>query len=105
MWPEAPGNITLDWPGPVPSEENEREVDRLIATATHVARVSVVNQRILVATMEPRGATGSYDAASGGYTLRACSQSAWALRGQMAAIMGIADDKLRVITEDVGGAF
>ena len=43
--------------------------------------------------------------AADSYTLHACSQGADSLRGQVAAIMGVPNDKLRVITEDVGGAF
>ena len=55
--------------------------------------------------METRGATGVYDKANDSYTLYACSQSADALRGQARLIMGVPNEKLRVITEDVGGAF
>src|SRR5690606_29402276 len=39
------------------------------------------------------------------YTLRVCSQSADAVRNQMTGIMGIDKTRMRVITEDVGGAF
>src|SRR5581483_3759029 len=46
-----------------------------------------------------------YDKGSDSYTLYACSQSAESLRGQGAASMNIAPEKLRVITQDVGGAF
>ena len=55
--------------------------------------------------METRGATGEYDAANDSYTLHACSQSAGGLRSQAASIMGLPNEKLRVITDDVGGAF
>jgi carbon-monoxide dehydrogenase large subunit len=105
LYPDAPGNLCVDWPGPVPSEQNEREVAEIIAKAPHVARVSVSHQRLVVASMETRGATGVYDKENDSYTLRACSQSADALRGQAASIMGVPNEKLRVITEDVGGAF
>ncbi len=105
LYPEAPGNLCVDWPGPVADEQNARDVDKIIAEAPHVARVSVTNQRMVVASMETRGATGVYDAASDSYTLYACSQGADSLRGQGAAIMGVPNEKLRVITEDVGGAF
>ena len=54
----------------------KREVDRIIKQAAHVARVTVTNQRMVVASMETRGATGEYDAANDSYTLHACSQSA-----------------------------
>jgi carbon-monoxide dehydrogenase large subunit len=106
VWPEAPGNIAVDWPGLAPNPDaNAQEVERVIASARHVGRVSVVHQRIMVASMEPRGATASYDAASDSYLLRCCSQSARALRDGLAPILGVPNARLRVITEDVGGAF
>ena len=106
LWPQAPGNLAIDWQSPPsPDGANEREVARIIASAAHVARVSHLNQRIAAVTMEPRGGTASYDAAADGYTMRVCSQSAISLRDALAAAMGIAPGKLRVVTEDVGGAF
>jgi aerobic carbon-monoxide dehydrogenase large subunit len=105
LYPEAPGNMIVDWPGPVPSEDNEREVEKIFAGAAHVARVTVTNQRMVVAAMETRGATGTYDAKTESYTLYACSQSADAMRAQGAAVMGLPPEKLRVLTADVGGAF
>jgi carbon-monoxide dehydrogenase large subunit len=103
--PEAPGNLALDWPGPLPGEENEREVDKIIAGAAHVARVTVLHQRLVVASMETRGATGMYDKEHDNYTLHACSQSAGGLRNNTATVMGLPNEKLRVLTADVGGAF
>jgi carbon-monoxide dehydrogenase large subunit len=71
LFAEAPGNLCVDWPGPVPSEDNEREVAKIIADAAHVARVKVVNQRMVVASMETRGATGLWDNDKEAYTLHA----------------------------------
>jgi carbon-monoxide dehydrogenase large subunit len=105
LHPEAPGNLCVDWPGPVADERNEREVADIIAKAPHVAKVRVTNQRMVVASVETRGATGIYDKASDSYTLHVCSQSADSLRNLIAAVMGIPNEKLRVITGDVGGAF
>src|SRR5262245_43580565 len=106
VWPEARGNIAVDWPGlAADPETNAKEVDGIIASAKHVARVAVVHQRIMVQSMEPRGATASYDAANDSYFLRCCSQSARALRDGLAPILGVPNPKLRVVTEDVGGAF
>ena len=106
IWPEAPGNIAVDWPGLAKDPDaNAQEVDRIIASAKHVARVSLVHQRILVQSMEPRGATASYDPADDSYFLRCCSQSARALRDGLAPILGVPNPRLRVVTEDVGGAF
>jgi aerobic carbon-monoxide dehydrogenase large subunit len=105
LFTDAPGNLCVDWPGPVPDEQNERDVAKIISEAPHVAKVSVTNQRMVVASMETRGATGVYDAKTDCYTLYASSQGADPLRGMAAAIMGVPNDKMRVITEDIGGAF
>ncbi|MGZ3296217.1 MAG: xanthine dehydrogenase family protein molybdopterin-binding subunit, partial [Xanthobacteraceae bacterium] len=88
VWPEAPGNVAVDWPGLAPdAQANAKEVDGIIASAKHVARVALVQQRILVQSMEPRGATASYDPANESYFLRCCSQSARALRDGLAPIL------------------
>jgi carbon-monoxide dehydrogenase large subunit len=106
VWPEAPGNIAVDWPGlAADPDANAKEVERVIAAAKHVARVSVTHQRLVVNSMEPRGATASYDTAADSYLLRCCSQSARALRDGLAPLLGVPNQRLRVVTEDVGGAF
>jgi aerobic carbon-monoxide dehydrogenase large subunit len=106
VWPEAPDNIAVDWLGlAADPEANAQAVERAFASAKHVARVALVHQRILVNSMEPRGATASYDAANDSYYVRCCSQSARALRDGLAPILGVPNQRLRVVTEDVGGAF
>jgi carbon-monoxide dehydrogenase large subunit len=106
VWPEAPGNIALDWPGLAANpDEMAAKVEEAMRSAAHVAKVSLVHQRINVASMEPRGGTASYDAANESYLLRVCSQGARAMRDSMATIMGVPPAKLRVVTEEVGGAF
>ncbi len=106
VWPQAPGNLAVDWPGPAADPDaNARQVDEIFAAAKFVARIAVMNQRMVVASMEPRGATASYDAAAETYTLRVCSQGTTAMRDPIAAIMQIPKERVRVLTEDVGGAF
>ena len=106
LWPEAPGNLAVDWAGPAADPAaNAAEVERIFASAKHIARISEMNQRLCVASMEPRGATASYDAEHDAYTLRVCSQSAGAMRDNILGIMNWPKERLRVITEDVGGAF
>ena len=106
LWPDAPANVALDWPGPVADDgQIAREVEAAIASAAHVARVTEVNQRIVVASMEPRGASAAYDSASGTYVLRACSQGVGPLRDALLPVMNLERAQLRVLTDDVGGAF
>jgi carbon-monoxide dehydrogenase large subunit len=106
LHPDVPGNVAVDWPGPAKDPDaNAREVERILAGAAHVARVTHTHQRIVMATMEPRGGTATYDPTADSYLLRVCTQGAGPMHDQLAAIMGIPKDKLRVLTEDVGGAF
>ena len=106
LWPEAPANIAIDWPGPVPDDgTNDREIERVFSGAKYAARVSLANQRLIVASMEPRGATADFDPLNGVHTLRCGSQGVYVLRNQIAAVMGVCPEQIRVVTEDVGGAF
>jgi aerobic carbon-monoxide dehydrogenase large subunit len=106
VWPQAPGNIAVDWPGPNPDPEgNAKKVDEIFAAAKFIAKVAVMNQRMMVHSMEPRGATASYDAATDSYLMRSCSQGAGAMRENIMAVMSLPKERVRVITEDVGGAF
>jgi carbon-monoxide dehydrogenase large subunit len=104
--PEAAGNIAVDWAGLAPNpDEMAAKVVEAMKSAAHVAKISLVHQRINVASMEARGGTASYDAANGSYLLRVCSQGARAMRDSMANVMGVPAAKFRVTTEEVGGAF
>ncbi len=106
LWPEAPGNVVLDWPGPVADDGSKvRDLEEAIAGAAHVARVTEINQRIAVASMEPRGASASYDPATDAYVLRASSQGVGPLRDAMLPVMGLKREQLTVLTDDIGGAF
>ncbi len=107
LWPEAPGNIALDWVGPVVDDDGARTaaLEQIFATAHKIARARVANQPINGAPMEPRGATARYDAKTDRYFLRCCSQGATTLRDQLVAVMGLQREQLDVLTEDVGGAF
>jgi carbon-monoxide dehydrogenase large subunit len=105
LYDAIPNNLALDFPGPVDDPANVAAVDDIIRSAAHVARVSVVQQRMVMAPMETRGGTAQYDAKAGRYTLRVCSQGAGPMRDMVAAIMGIDRQSLRVLTDDVGGAF
>jgi carbon-monoxide dehydrogenase large subunit len=105
IWPEAPGNLAVDWHPHGAKPEERAELDRVFAGAAHVARVRLVNQRIAMAPMEPRGATASYEPQSGRYLLHCASQSAFVMRQHVARTMGVDIAKLRVVSGDVGGAF
>lgn len=103
LWPEAPRNVAVDWVGP--NAEAEAEVERILAAAPRRVRVKEVNQRIAGVPMEPRGATAEHDPQSGRFTLFVGTQGVVPLRTALAGVMGIEPTALRIVTEDVGGAF
>src|SRR5262249_2482941 len=104
LWPQAPGNIAIDWSMPTVGAGGGGRGE-IFRTAAHVARVTAVNQRISVSPMETRGATATYDAKGDRYLLRSCSQGATSLREQLVAVLGVKREQLDVLSEDVGGAF
>ena len=55
--------------------------------------------------MEPRAALAAWDAATGRYTIHASLQSVHQLAANLARILGVARDRVRCITGDVGGGF
>jgi carbon-monoxide dehydrogenase large subunit len=106
LWPQAPGNVGFDWTAPAdPDGSKQAALDKAFREAAHVVRVELVNQRLVVASLEPRTATASYDADTGRFTLRCGSQAVAAVRGQVAAALGVKPDDVRVLTDDLGGAF
>jgi aerobic carbon-monoxide dehydrogenase large subunit len=106
LWPEAPGNIGFDWTAPPdPDGKKQAALERAFAEAAHVVRLDLVNQRLVVASLEPRSATASYDADKKIFTLRCPTQGVANIQGQVAESMNIKPEELHVLTDDVGGAF
>jgi len=98
---EAPNNLALHW-----AMGDEAAVERAFGEAAHVTRVDMVNNRVVSNPMEPRGAIGRYDAARDRYELYTSSQSSHQLRDQIAQrILGVAPERVHVVTPDVGGGF
>ncbi len=78
---------------------------RAIADAVHVTRLTVLDNRLVTCFMEPRAALAEWDAGAGRYTLHASLQSVHALAANLARILGVAAERVRCITGDVGGGF
>jgi aerobic carbon-monoxide dehydrogenase large subunit len=97
----APGNIAYDT-----HIGDREETDAAFAGAAHTVHIKIVNPRAVANYMEPRSAVGEYDAQSGRFLLNAGSQGVHILQGLIAnQILKIPSEKLRVITQDVGGGF
>ncbi len=106
LWPDAPGNIGFDWSAPPdPNGKKQAALDRAFKEAAHVVRVELVNQRLIVASLEPRSATASYQADKKQYVLRCGTQGVGGVHMHLAEAMGIKPEELQVLTDDVGGGF
>ena len=101
IWPEAPCNICVDW-----SKGDAEGVDAAFAEAGHIVRLRVINNRLVVNSMEPRGAIGEFDPGTDRYTLHAGNQIPHLMRrGLCESVLNIPESNLRIVTPDVGGGF
>jgi carbon-monoxide dehydrogenase large subunit len=96
----APGNVAYDT-----HIGDKAKTDAAFAKAARVARIKIVNPRVVANYMEPRSGTADYDAATGRLTLTAGTQGVHGMRDLVAGILKIPTEKLRVVTGDVGGGF
>jgi len=95
-----PGNLSFEW-----AVGDAQATEAAFRAAARVVKLSLDNQRVVGNPMEPRACLGTYDASAEKYALYACTQGTAGMRGQLLNTMGVADDKLDVIAEDVGGGF
>lgn len=98
---QAENNIAFDW-----GQGDEQGVADAFSKAAHVTEIELVNNRVVVNSMEPRGLIADWDGNEGKMTIRMGTQGGWVLRSLLAnAILHIPEENVRVITPDVGGAF
>jgi carbon-monoxide dehydrogenase large subunit len=82
-----------------------KAVDEAFARAAHVTRLDTWLNRVTGVPMEPRAAIGIYDPASGRYTLYAGSGGIVRQKHELAAILGVPSESVRVIAREIGGNF
>ncbi len=100
VWDETPGNVALDW-----SLGDPRPVEEAFAKAAKIVKLDLAISRVVVAPIEPRGMLAAYDPQTERYTLHIGTQGAFGMRSTVAQHLGVKDDKVRVVTGDVGGSF
>ena len=79
--------------------------DRAFAKAAHVVKSKFNIGRVTAVTMELRSALGDYDAATDRYTLYCGGGGAVKQKAEIAGILGIPPEKVRVLSYDIGGNF
>ena len=75
------------------------------ARAAHVTRFETWVQRVTGVPMEPRAALADFDAASGRFTVYAGNGGAVRLKNDLATILIVPPEQVRVLMQDVGGNF
>jgi len=97
---EAPNNVAFDW-----TIGDQAKTDAAFAQAHKIARVELVNNRLIPNALEPRAAVARVEP-TGDITLWMTSQNPHIHRLLIAAfILNLPEHKLRVIAPDVGGGF
>ncbi|MGB9647062.1 MAG: xanthine dehydrogenase family protein molybdopterin-binding subunit, partial [Stellaceae bacterium] len=85
---------------------NPGAVDTAFASAHHVTRLSLYNNRLTAVTMEPRGCIGDYDPGTRRWTLYSSTQNVHGVRQILAhQILHVPESRIRVVARDVGGGF
>lgn len=100
LWDQFPTNLCID------ADLGDRvATEAAFASAAHVVRLTTQIQRVTGVPLEPRAAVGSYDAQTGRYTLNAGSGGTNRQKRELAIILNVEEDAVRVVSGDVGGNF
>src|SRR5580692_2494683 len=100
LYDHIPNNVALDY-----HYGDTAKIDAAFAGAAHVTKLDIVNTRVAVVSMEPRVAVAAYDKTSERYSIQVPTQGVSGNRVTLAKTLGVPNDKVRVLTSNVGGSF
>jgi aerobic carbon-monoxide dehydrogenase large subunit len=100
IWPEMDSNVALD-----AEVGDERAAEEAFAQAAYVVSIDTKIPRVTGVPMEPRTALAVCEPASGKITLYAGGGGILRPRMDLAHMLGVEPDKIRVVAKDVGGNF
>jgi carbon-monoxide dehydrogenase large subunit len=101
VWPHLSSNLSFE-----KTFGNRSQTEQAFARAAHVVSLKVVNPRVVANYMETRGVTAEYDPERDRITLTLGSQGSHIIRDVIGReVLKLPDEKMRVITPDVGGGF
>jgi aerobic carbon-monoxide dehydrogenase large subunit len=100
VWEECPDNVSN-----VFEVGNRAAADAAFAGAAHVVKRRYTVSRVHAQYMEPRGALGEWDRGTDRYTLHCDVQYPHRVREILAGVLKIPEHRIRVVSQDVGGAF
>ncbi|HUI34278.1 MAG TPA: xanthine dehydrogenase family protein molybdopterin-binding subunit [Stellaceae bacterium] len=100
VWEDRPDNVCFVHP-----EGHREATEAALARADRIVKRRFVINRVTAAAMEPRGAVADYNKAEDRYTVYTVLQRAHGYRADLAAIMKVPENKIRVVAGDIGGSF
>jgi carbon-monoxide dehydrogenase large subunit len=101
LYDDIPNNVVLDFRVGDPDA-----VEAAFAKAAHITRLRTENNRLVAASMEPRQCLARWDHEHDRYELIAGSQGVNAVRRILAEfIFNVPNEKMHVLSGDVGGGF
>lgn len=100
VFQDIPNNLALDF-----HFGDAKKTAKAFDEAHHVTKLNIRNNRIVVASMEPRSAIAVHDKETGRYTMYMGCQGAFGMRKQLAQLLKVETKYVRVITGNVGGSF
>jgi carbon-monoxide dehydrogenase large subunit len=83
----------------------EGDIDAALKSADKIIRQRVLNKRLAPIAMEPRGVLARYYPGEQELTLWTSTQIPHLARTQIALMLGLAENRLRLIAPEVGGGF
>ncbi|MBI1898450.1 MAG: xanthine dehydrogenase family protein molybdopterin-binding subunit [Acidobacteria bacterium] len=97
--PEWPDNVAFTY------HQEGGDVNKAFAGAEVVVKQRITSQRLIPTAMETRGVVADWRAGDKALTLYSSTQIPHLLRTLVAMMLGLAENRLRVVAPEVGGGF
>jgi aerobic carbon-monoxide dehydrogenase large subunit len=97
--PELADNIAFRW------KLENGPLEEMFAKADRVVKLRMLHQRLCPMVIEPRGAVAQFDRGAGTLTLWTSTQIPHLTHMLLGGMVGLPENKIRVIAPDVGGGF
>jgi len=97
--PQWPDNKAFDF------HQEHGDIDKAFAEADVVVKQRITSQRLIPAAMETRGVVAEWRAADRALNLYSSTQIPHLLRTLVAMMLGLEENRLRVVAPEVGGGF
>jgi carbon-monoxide dehydrogenase large subunit len=101
LYEDIPNNLCY-----AQSHGDAARTEAALKASAHVVRLTLVNNRLVPSPLEPRAVIAWFDEKDGGtYHIALGTQGMPRMQAELADLLGVARERVRIQTGDVGGAF